>query len=103
MAEAGFSADEVVALLASHSIAAQDEIEPAIARSPFDSSPDQFDSQVYLETLLKGTAFPGDGAHQGEVESPLPGEFRSVAEVLGFPLCARSNERQTRERRGDRA
>ena len=28
MAEAGFSSDEVVALLASHSIAAQDEIEP---------------------------------------------------------------------------
>ncbi|KZV98007.1 manganese peroxidase [Exidia glandulosa HHB12029] len=76
MAEAGFSSDEVVALLASHSIAAQDQVEPAIARSPFDSTPAAFDSQVFLETLLKGTAFPGDGAHQGESESPLPGEFR---------------------------
>ena len=75
MAEAGFSADEVVALLASHSIAAQDSVEPAIARSPFDSTPAAFDSQVFLETLLKGTAFPGDGPHEGEVESPLPGMY----------------------------
>jgi len=76
MADAGFSSDELIALLASHSIAAQDEIEPAIERSPFDSTPAIMDTQVFLEVLLKGTAFPGDGAHQGEVQSPLAGEFR---------------------------
>ncbi|EJD44370.1 MnP-atypical, short manganese peroxidase [Auricularia subglabra TFB-10046 SS5] len=76
MAEAGFSPDEVVALLASHSVAAQDKVEPAIDRSPFDSTPATFDNQIFLETMLRGVLFPGDGAHEGEVESPLPGEFR---------------------------
>ncbi|KZW01346.1 manganese peroxidase [Exidia glandulosa HHB12029] len=76
MADAGFNSDEVIALLASHSIAAQDEIEPAIQRSPFDSTPAQFDNQVFLEVQLRGVLFPGNGSHQGEVQSPLPGEFR---------------------------
>ncbi|KZV88999.1 fungal versatile peroxidase from pleurotus Eryngii [Exidia glandulosa HHB12029] len=76
MADAGFSPDEVIALLASHSIAAQDEIEPNINRSPFDSTPGVFDNQVFLEVQLRGTLFPGNGSHEGEVESPMPGEFR---------------------------
>lgn len=76
MGDAGFSSDEVIALLASHSIAAQDEIEPAINRSPFDSTPATFDNQVFLEVQLRGVLFPGNGSHEGEVESPLPGEFR---------------------------
>lgn len=78
MGDAGFSSDEVIALLASHSIAAQDEIEPAIQRSPFDSTPGTFDNQVFLEVQLRGVLFPGNGSHQGEVQSPLPGEFRFV-------------------------
>ncbi|KZV94806.1 manganese peroxidase 3 [Exidia glandulosa HHB12029] len=77
MADAGFSPAELIALLASHSIAAQDKIEPAIARSPFDSTPDQFDPQVYLDVLLKGTVLPGNlGPGKGEVLSPVDGEFR---------------------------
>ncbi|KZV88636.1 manganese peroxidase [Exidia glandulosa HHB12029] len=76
MADAGFSSDEVIALLASHSIAAQDEIEPEIQRAPFDSTPGIFDSQVFLEVQLRGTSFPGNGSHEGQVESPMPGEFR---------------------------
>ncbi|EJD50148.1 hypothetical protein AURDEDRAFT_199636 [Auricularia subglabra TFB-10046 SS5] len=77
MADAGFSPAEVIALLASHSIAAQDEIEPNIARSPFDSTPDSFDTQVFLEVLLKGNVLPGGlGPGEGEVLSPLEGEFR---------------------------
>ena len=71
MADAGFSPAEVVALLASHSIAAQDEIEPTIARSPFDSTPDSFDSQVFLEVLLEGVLFPGSGPNQGGSAFPL--------------------------------
>jgi hypothetical protein len=61
---------------------------------PFDSTPGVFDTQFFIEvgclsigvnhdystsvaqTLLIGTAFPGNGSNQGEVESPLPGEFR---------------------------
>ncbi|KAF7342476.1 Peroxidase [Mycena venus] len=59
-ADAGFSANEIVDLLG----------------SPFDSTPGQFDSQFFIETLLTGTAFPGHGSHTGEVVSPLRGEFR---------------------------
>jgi hypothetical protein len=76
MADAGFSPDEVVALLASHSVAAQDRVDTTVPGSPLDSTPDRFDSQIYLETLLKGTAYPGKGPHFGEVKSPLPGELR---------------------------
>lgn len=77
MGDAGFSPAEVIALLASHSIAAQDEIEPDIDRTPFDSTPGEFDSQVFLEVLLKGNVLPaGLGPGQGEVLSPLEGEFR---------------------------
>ncbi|EJD42431.1 MnP-atypical, short manganese peroxidase [Auricularia subglabra TFB-10046 SS5] len=77
MKDAGFSPAELIALLASHSVAAQDEIEPAIARAPFDSTPDAFDPQVYLEVLLKGDVLPGNlGPGKGEVLSPFEGEFR---------------------------
>ncbi|KAF5332391.1 hypothetical protein D9758_000997 [Tetrapyrgos nigripes] len=77
MADAGFSPEEVVALLASHSVAAQDTIDPDIQGSPFDSTPDTFDSQFFVETLLKGTLFPGpNGAHDGEVQSAIEGELR---------------------------
>ncbi|KAH8101633.1 manganese peroxidase 1 [Cristinia sonorae] len=76
MGEAGFSANEVVDLLASHSVAAQDHVDPTINGSPFDSTPSTFDAQFFVETLLKGTAFPGNGPNVGEVKSPLAGEFR---------------------------
>ncbi|EJD38773.1 MnP-atypical, short manganese peroxidase [Auricularia subglabra TFB-10046 SS5] len=82
MLDMGFQPDEVIALLASHTIAAQDEIEPAINRSPFDSTPGVFDSQVFLEVQLRGTLFPGDGSHLGQVESPMPGEFRLQSDHL---------------------
>ncbi|TDL14922.1 manganese peroxidase 2 [Rickenella mellea] len=76
MADAGFSPAEMIALLASHSIAAADEIDTTIPGTPFDSSFDQFDTQIFIETQLRGTGFPGTGPHQGEVESPLVGEMR---------------------------
>ncbi|KAF8904625.1 heme peroxidase [Mucidula mucida] len=70
----------------SHSVAAQDGVDPvrnvyrSVPGSPFDSTPDTFDSQFYVETLLKGTAFPGDGRDAGGVESPLAGEFRLTSD-----------------------
>ncbi|KAF8950638.1 manganese peroxidase [Flammula alnicola] len=75
-ADAGFSPSEVVALLSSHSIAAADVVDPTIPGTPFDSTPGTFDTQVFLEVLLKGTSFPGNGSQSGEVLSPLAGEMR---------------------------
>nr|CDN40126.1 versatile peroxidase [Bjerkandera adusta] len=72
----GFTTQEVVWLLASHSIAAADHVDPTIPGSPFDSTPEIFDTQFFVETLLKGTLFPGTSGNQGEVESPLAGEIR---------------------------
>ncbi|KAF4567777.1 Versatile peroxidase vpl1 [Pleurotus pulmonarius] len=76
MGDAGFSPAEVVALLASHSVAAADHVDETIPGTPFDSTPGEFDSQFFIETQLRGTAFPGVGGNQGEVESPLAGEIR---------------------------
>ena len=44
--------------------------------TPFDSTPSAFDAQFFVETLLTGTLFPGNGSNVGEVMSPLGGEFR---------------------------
>ncbi|THU77604.1 manganese peroxidase isozyme precursor [Dendrothele bispora CBS 962.96] len=82
MGDAGFSPEEVVALLASHSVAAQDTIDPSIHGSPFDSTPDTFDSQFFVETLLKGTLFPGNGSNPGEVQSAIEGELRLQSDGL---------------------
>ncbi|TFK44516.1 manganese peroxidase 3 [Crucibulum laeve] len=76
MGDAGFSPAEVVALLASHSVAAADHVDPSIPGTPFDSTPGLFDTQVFIEVQLRGTVFPGTGGNQGEVESPLLGEIR---------------------------
>ncbi|KAH9934475.1 heme peroxidase [Epithele typhae] len=80
MGAAGFSPNEVVDLLASHSVAAQDHIEPSIHGSPFDSTPSDFDAQFFVETLLKGVLMPAAPGvttlARGEVLSPLPGELR---------------------------
>ncbi|KAI0344617.1 lignin peroxidase [Trametopsis cervina] len=75
MADIGFSPIEVVHLLSSHSVAAQYEVDTDVAGSPFDSTPGVFDTQFFVESLLKGTAFTGNG-QGGEVMSPIPGEFR---------------------------
>ncbi|KAJ8502205.1 hypothetical protein ONZ51_g84 [Trametes cubensis] len=76
-ADAGdFTPAEVVALLASHTIAAADHVDPTIPGTPFDSTPELFDTQFFIETLLKGTLFPGTAGNQGEVMSPLQGELR---------------------------
>ncbi|PPQ74381.1 hypothetical protein CVT26_000683 [Gymnopilus dilepis] len=75
-ADAGFSPQEAVALLASHTIAAADVVDVTIPGTPFDSTVGTFDSQVFLEVLLKGSLFPGNGSQPGEVLSPLHGEMR---------------------------
>ncbi|KAF8133475.1 manganese-dependent peroxidase [Mycena galopus ATCC 62051] len=76
MADAGFTPAELVALLASHSIAGADDVDPTISGVPFDSTPSVFDTQFFVETQLRGTLFPGSGGNQGEVESSIAGELR---------------------------
>ncbi|KAJ7743435.1 manganese peroxidase 1 precursor [Mycena maculata] len=74
MGDAGLSPAEVVALLASHSIAGADDIDPNAQGVPFDSTPSVFDTQFFIETLLNGTT--GTTANQGEALSPIVGELR---------------------------
>ncbi|KAJ3480139.1 hypothetical protein NLI96_g8564 [Meripilus lineatus] len=82
-ADAGnFSPVEVVWLLISHTIAAADHVDPSIPGTPFDSTPEVFDTQFFVETQLRGTLFPGTGGNQGEVESPLHGEIRLQSDHL---------------------
>ncbi|KAF7349708.1 Peroxidase [Mycena sanguinolenta] len=75
-AEVGFSPAEVVALLASHTIAAADHVDPTIPGTPFDSTPGVFDTQLFVEMQLRGVLFPGHGSNPGQVESPLEGIIR---------------------------
>ncbi|KAJ6576878.1 manganese peroxidase [Mycena vulgaris] len=72
-ADAGnFSPFEVVSLLSAHSIARADHVDETIETAPFDSTPFVYDTQVFLEVLLKGVGFPGTANNTGEVSSPLP-------------------------------
>ncbi|KAJ7097411.1 versatile peroxidase VPL1 [Mycena epipterygia] len=81
---AGFTPTDVVALLASHSVAGADTVDPAIPGTPLDSTPSLFDTQIFIEVQLRGTMFPqpGSQAHQGEVESALEGELRLQSDHL---------------------
>ncbi|KAJ7620876.1 manganese peroxidase 1 precursor [Mycena polygramma] len=90
MGDAGFSPAEVVALLASHSIAGADDIDPTLSGLPFDSTPSTFDTQFFVETQLRGTLFPGTGGNQGEVESAVAGVLRlqSDSELARDPTTA---------------
>ena len=74
MGDAGFSPAEVVDLLASHTVAAQDHIDPAIHGSPFDSTPSDFDAQFFVEVsaarsrtccILEPNLPPGIDSPQG--------------------------------------
>ncbi|KAF8490599.1 manganese peroxidase [Gautieria morchelliformis] len=84
MADGGdFSPAEVVALLSSHTIARSDTVVPGSMQVPFDTTPFTFDTQIFVEVLLNGTGFPGNGSvGTGEVESPLPlGSGADVGEI----------------------
>jgi cytochrome c peroxidase len=62
----GFTPDEVIALLASHSVARADHVDETVPAAPFDSTPFTFDSQFFVEVLLKGVGFPGTTNNTGE-------------------------------------
>ena len=43
----------------SHTVAAANDVDPTKQGLPFDSTPALFDTQFFVETQLRGTAFPG--------------------------------------------
>lgn len=49
MADAGFTADDTVVLLAAHSVGRQEIVDTSVEGMPLDSTPERFDSQFYLE------------------------------------------------------
>ncbi|KAI9509487.1 manganese peroxidase 1 [Russula earlei] len=82
--DAGFDKGAVIALLASHTIAAADKIDITVPGAPFDSTPYSFDSQFYIETSLRGGTYPGTGPNRGEASAPwnLQGEMRLQSDFL---------------------
>ena len=84
MADAGFTPQDLIHLLASHSVARADHVDPTIHDVPFDSTPFTFDTQIFLEVLLKGVGVPGTPNNTGEALSPLPteGEMRLQSDEL---------------------
>ena len=86
MEDGGFTPAELIHLLASHTVARSDTLVPGHEAVPFDTTPFTFDTQVFLEVLLKGVGVPfgvnnTDGA---EVDSPLPesGEMRLQSDFV---------------------
>ncbi|RPD72078.1 heme peroxidase, partial [Lentinus tigrinus ALCF2SS1-7] len=71
MLDVGFHDFQVVWLLSAHIVAAADRVDDIIPRTPFDSTPEIFDTQFFIETQLRGQTFPGQGGIQGEVMSHL--------------------------------
>ncbi|KAH8107483.1 manganese peroxidase 1 [Phellopilus nigrolimitatus] len=76
MGDAGLSPQDTINLLASHTVARSDTLVVGHQAVPFDSTPFTFDSQVFLEVLLKGTGVPFgvNNTFGAEVDSPLPAE-----------------------------
>lgn len=76
LADIGMSPAETVALLASHSVAHAPSTDPSLTGAntgQLDTTPAKFDTEFFLETLLKGVGYPGNGSNAiNEVESPLP-------------------------------
>ncbi|KAK7437143.1 fungal class II heme-containing peroxidase [Stygiomarasmius scandens] len=84
MADAGFSANDLVDLMASHSIGFQEHVDTTVPGTPFDTTPQELDSQFFLETMLRGTINIGgqNTLNPGEALSPIPGEFRLQSDFL---------------------
>jgi len=76
MKDAGFTPIDLVNLLVSHTVARSDTLIENQSAIPFDTTPFTFDTQVFLEVLLKGVDFPFGADSQttpgAEAISPLP-------------------------------
>ncbi|TFK62890.1 fungal versatile peroxidase from pleurotus Eryngii [Pluteus cervinus] len=89
-AQVGFAPDEIVALLSSHSIAGADTVDPTIPGTPFDTTPSVYDTNIFIDVLLKGTLFPGTAGNQGELMTAVNGTLRlqSDFEIAHDPRTA---------------
>ncbi|KAJ6509169.1 putative peroxidase [Mycena vitilis] len=75
--DAGLTGPELIALLASHSIGVQEDVDKSIPGTGFGLTPTVFDTKFYNDTFSqKGNAIPGDAIHKGQVMSPTMGQFR---------------------------
>jgi len=81
-ASVGFAPHEVVALLSSHTVAGADTVDPTLQGVPFDSTPSVFDTNIFIEVLLKGFNLPGTAGNQGEVETAVQGTLRLQSDDL---------------------
>ncbi|RPD57401.1 peroxidase MNP1 [Lentinus tigrinus ALCF2SS1-6] len=84
MLDVGFQDFEVVWLLSAHTVAAADRVDDTIPRTPFDSTPEIFDTQFFIETQLRGQTFPGKGGIQGESDHLLARDSRTSCEWQSF-------------------
>ncbi|PBK67950.1 manganese peroxidase precursor [Armillaria solidipes] len=73
--DAGVTTPQLIALLSLYGIAPFSLCNIS-GVTPFDSTPNIFDTQIFIEVQLRGTQFPGTGGNHGEVMSPLAGEMR---------------------------
>ncbi|OCH91249.1 heme peroxidase [Obba rivulosa] len=82
MADAGFTSEDMAALLAVHSVGKQRTLNPIVTGMPFDTTPGAFDTQFHLgvRTSLRGTAYPGPGRSQFEAMSSNKVEFRITSD-----------------------
>ena len=73
MGDAGFSPTDLVNLLVSHTVARSDTLIDNRQAVPFDTTPFTFDTQVFLEVLLRGneTLPPSSGEAPAQVPNPL--------------------------------
>jgi len=77
-AEVGFSPEELIALLTSHTAAGADDFSPPLQGVPFDSTPAVFDTNIFIDVLLNGALFPA-GAEEilpGIVGTAINGTIR---------------------------
>ncbi|KAJ7611906.1 heme peroxidase [Mycena polygramma] len=75
--DAGLTGPDLIALLASHSMGVQEDVDPSIPNTGFDLTPTVFDTKFYVDTFSKkGNVTPGDAIHKGQVPSPTMGQFR---------------------------
>ncbi|KAK7038511.1 peroxidase [Favolaschia claudopus] len=74
--DAGLTPQELVDLLASHSIGLQEHVDSTVAGMPLDTTPTVFDNNFYREMLLPGFYWIGTESVKGAVKSPFRTEFR---------------------------
>jgi cytochrome c peroxidase len=89
-ANVGFSPEEFIALLSSHSVAGADDFSPPQQGVPFDSTPAVFDTNIFIDVLLTGTILNANATPVAIVETAINGTIRLLSdfEVARDPRTA---------------